>query len=226
MKTIKKILFLLLCFPIYLFGQHNYQEPEDFDLGMEVFDVYFSVFDYSYFPSLSPIGWSKDGCFAFREGIAGEFSSNDAVSVYSMITDNNLATLWLAGEHYGQDFWIDEHSDTWDEHSDSINQLLYKYKIHDGQFGEFHTSPYISDFKIVLEKEDSFFNLSLESKTPDTSLIIVEKEFEEDIFFVGYFLSPFENRIAIVLIEAGIAEGEDRFWGLRIYGKKIPEIGK
>jgi len=222
MKTTKKKLFLLLCFPISLFGQHNYQEPEDFNLGMEVFDVYFSVFDYSYFPSFSPIGWSKDGCFAFREGIAGEFSSNDAVSVYSMITDNNIATL-LLDEKLGRLDGGYEQNDNWDEHSDSINQLLYKYKIHDGKFGEFNTSPYIDEYKIVLGKKNSSFNLSLESKTPDTSLIIVEKEFEEDIFFVGYFLSPFENRIAIVLIEAGIAEGEDRFWNLHIYGKKIPE---
>ena len=219
MKTIKKILFLLLCFPIYLFGQHNYQEPKDFDLDMEIFDVYFSVFDYSYFPSFSPIGWSKDGCFAFREAHGGEMCCDDNIQVFNTITDEYLDLVSIASVGAGD-------YSSWAQKKDTINQLLHRYRINDSKIGKFNTSPYINDFKIVLGKENSSFNLSLESKMPDTSLIIVEKEFEEDIFFVGYFLSPFENRIAILLIEAYTEEGEERIWNLHVYGKKIPQIGE
>jgi len=216
-NRIKKILVLLLCCPIYVLGQHTYKEPEVFDIRSEIFDVYFSVFNESYFPSFSPIGWSKDGCFAFREEFQGEMFGYDVVSVYSMITDENIENFYIAEFEDNADY-------TWGQKKYTINQLLHRYKIHDGKFGEFNTYPYISDFKIALEKKDSFFHLLLESKTPDTVLTIVEKEFDgEDIFFIGYFLSPFEDRVAILLIEAGSAEGEVRGWNLHIYGKKIPE---
>ena len=57
----KKLLLILLCFPIIGFGQDYFYPPKEINLDLE--DRFGSVYN---LPEFYPIGWSKDGMFSYK----------------------------------------------------------------------------------------------------------------------------------------------------------------
>ena len=174
-----------------------------------------------------PIGWSRDGNIAFRkftafDGIGGCL---DEIIIQSMITDKILKTVKL-------DEFSPEYSDDWNNHCDleqtwrrerrTVLKYLNRYEIEDNSFGRLNKSKEITsrneNYTIKLSKEIRRryeFNdvnqlqyrlkvyYSGESKTISKDIISAH-----NIDYLGYYKSPFEDRVVIVLQFQDAQEGE------------------
>jgi len=176
-----------------------------------------------------PIGWSRDGKIAFRkytsfDGIGGCL---DEIIVQSMITDKTLKTIKL-------DEFSPEYSDDWDNHCDldktwrnerrTVLKYLNRYEIEDNSFGIINTSDRIRtddrEFRIKLSQsllEEYSDETGRENKTKyklkvyfdgDSKTISNEMISAHNVDYLGFYTSPFEDRVVIVLQYQDISYGE------------------
>ena len=166
-----------------------------------------------------PIGWSRDGNIAFRQfksfdGIGGCL---DEIIIQSMITDKTIKSIKL-DEASGEDDNIDwnQHCNleqTWRRERRTIVKYLNRYEIEDNSIGQIIKSKEIitnkGEYRIKLsqyterEYENSGYNqtkytlkvyLNGRSKTISKKVISAH-----NIDYLGYYKSPFEDRVVIVL---------------------------
>ena len=202
------------------FKQHNsYTNPNN-QIGYE---FYWNGSSYY------PIGWSRDGNIALRkftsfDGIGGCL---DEIVIQSMITDKILKTIKL-------DEFNPEESEDWDNHCDldrtwnrerrTVLKYLNRYEIEDHSFGIINTSDRIktSDggFRIKLSQsllEEFSDETGRENRTKyklkvyldgDSKTISSEVISAHNVDYLGYYKSPFENRVVIVLQYQDSSYGE------------------
>ena len=179
--------------------------------------------EYEYFWNGSdyyPIGWSRDGKIAFRkftvfDGIGGCL---DEIVIQSMITDKILKNITLDEFNPEESEDGDNHCDlerTWNRERSTVLKYLNNYEIEDNSFGIINASDRIrtndGEFRIKLSQslieEFSYetgrgnrtrYTLKVDfkgySKTISSELISAH-----NVDYLGYYKSPFENRIVIVL---------------------------
>jgi hypothetical protein len=183
-------------------------------------------------PIFGPIGWSKDGIFAYQmtycDGGCG--CCTDYIAVESAKTDKEIYEINLLSD----DIEIDESS--WIENQKEIDRVLLKYNIQNTGFGEFYRSNKIGDFEIILKQnitelpepesgwefypEDKinyqvlFGNDHLGYKTVTNGV----RYGSFGLSFEGYFISPFEDRILIVLSSYSLGYESEEDYDLHFYG--------
>ena len=228
----KKGLFLLMCLLI-LFScggdkrnieEDKFEQHENYSVPIKQigYEFYWNGSDYY------PIGWSRDGIIAFRkftsfDGIGGCL---DEVIIQSMITDKIIKVIKL-DEARGDDDNVDwdQHCNleqTWNRENSAILKYLNRYKVEDNSFGELMKSKEIitnfGDFKIKLSQytkriyENDDYNqieytlkVFLHGKSKKISQEII---LAHNIDYLGYYKSPFEDRVMIVLQFQDSQEGE------------------
>lgn len=205
--------------------ENNQKSDGDFFVHHERYSLPLKEIEYEFYWNGSnyyPIGWSRDGNIAFREfrefdGVGG---CQDNLIVQSMVTDKIIKDIQL-------DFWMDDGSvGDWEDHCDweeiwakerrTILKYLNRYEIQDNSFGFMKKSKYITsnnrEYTIklsqdVLETYD-WSNYEGENRTSYKLKVYLDGRPKtiskgtihvHNIDYVGYYKSPFEERIAIIL---------------------------
>ena len=188
--------------------------------------------EYEYFwngPDYYPIGWSRDGKIAFRkftvfDGIGGCL---DEIVIQSMITDKILKNITLDEFNPEESEDGDNHCDlerTWNRERSTVLKYLNNYEIEDNSFGIINASDRIrtndGEFRIKLSQsliEEFSYETGRGNRTRYTlkvdfkgysQTISSELISAHNVDYLGYYKSPFENRIVIVLQFQDASEGE------------------
>jgi hypothetical protein len=188
--------------------------------------------EYEYFWNGSdyyPIGWSRDGKIAFRkftvfDGIGGCL---DEIVIQSMITDKILKNITLDEFNPEESEDGDNHCDlerTWNRERSTVLKYLNNYEIEDNSFGIINASDRIrtndGEFRIKLSQsliEEFSYETGRGNRTRYTlkvdfkgysQTISSELISAHNVDYLGYYKSPFENRIVIVLQFQDASEGE------------------
>ena len=224
----KKIILFLFIIPLTIFGQ-KYQEPDLVNL----IDAEYSGMG-SNFPEFGLIGWSKDGLFAYREIL-----SNGGIGTYA----DNIIICNLKNDEIVESFsfsinneydWVEypPGDSPWEYYQRTINRLLSKYEIIQAYPNKFYTSKYIDTYEIILKDKKSKcegdwgwefeheYRLLVGSSSSGYKK--VGDGFLEcgssSMNFEGYFKSPFENRIIIVLSSYTLGYESEEDWNLHFFG--------
>ena len=204
--------------------EHDHTSNEDFFVSHDRYSVPSRQIEYEFFWNGSnyyPIGWSRDGNIAFREfrefdGIGGCL---DQIHIQSMVTDKVIKTIDI-------DEFDPEISEDWDNHCNldqtwqrerrSILKYLNRYEIQDNSFGFMNKSKQIMSnnrkytIKLsqdLLETYDGYnyegqnrtsykLKVYLDGRSKTISKGIIHAH---NIDYLGYYKSPFEERLVIVL---------------------------
>lgn len=218
LKLVAIILIFSVAFTGCKIGQ-NKKDNVNFD---EIAEEYFFPEEIIYNQSVGdvipdrfyPIGWSKNGNFAYIIEPADEGLGNYmmGVVVISLISDEVIWDWWtepgVDEELYREEIW----KDNYDEFKENLNEygiiqqrdmeLLDDYFVYDKQ-----------DFILRIEVERNDDNaMGIETvalsktylKSPQLGeKLVAEKIYEESMILgqqvVGCFVSPYEERIAIVI---------------------------
>ena len=221
----KKLLLILLCVPLIGFSQ-IFTEPTTLNL-IDEYDPNWSPGNN--LPIFGPIGWSKDGIFAYQmtycAGPCLDCCGN-YISVESAKTDKQIDVIDLNSEENGS---IES---SWNQNQKEIDSLLLKYNIRNTGFGEFYRSNKLENFEIILKQrsnnrcDDPVFGTSINyqvllgnNKVGYKRVTSGEIEcLYTGLNFEGYFISPFEDRILIVLSAATQGYEGEKDYDLYFYG--------
>ena len=223
---------LLLIIPLLSFGQDYFYPPEKMNLSLQ--ERFGSVFNN---PEFYPIGWSDDGLFAYKmiycDGGCG--CCSNSIIIQSAKSDKIIDHFMLPSD---EDEFEGTEEDKWRESTRNINAFLNKYNIENTGLGKLYTSKRVNDFNIILRTNSIQYNTDencyhLENDVVTTYNIqvgnkdlgyktITKKEaeciYESDINYVGYFKSPFENRIIVVIAEEHQGFEAETEYDLYFYG--------
>ena len=224
----KKIILFLFIIPLTIFGQ-KYQEPDLVNL----IDAEYSGMG-SNFPEFGLIGWSKDGLFAYREilsdGWIGTYADN--IIIYNLKNDEIVESFSfsISNEYDGIEY--PPGNSPWEYFQRSINRLLSKYEIIQAYSNKFYTKKYIDKYEIIIKNRTSTCEWEYDDEYEHEYRLLVGnsktgyKKVGDGLLgcgsssmnFEGYFKSPFENRILIVLSSwtRGFEGEED--WFLHFFG--------
>ena len=226
----KKIILFLFIIPLTIFGQ-KYQEPDLVNLINAEYNESMG----SNFPDFGLIGWSKDGLFAYREilsdGGVGTYADN--IIIYNLKNDKIVESFSfsISNEYDGIEY--PPGNSPWEYFQRSINRLLSKYEIIQAYSNKFHTKKHIDKYEIVIKNRTSICeDLEYGNEYEHEYRLLVGNSKtgykkvgnglldcgSSSMNFEGYFKSPFENRIIIVLSSYNLGfEGEED-WGLHFFG--------
>ena len=218
----RRLVFILFLFftPLVIISQ-DYNQPNN----IEVVDAEYDYGSGTNFPEFRPIGWSKNGYFVYQiilsEGGFGVYENS--INIISAKTDQILASISLIDEetHDGSG-----NENGWLENKKEINRMLSEYKIDDRREIEFYSKNTIEDFSVSLKKiyavcDDAEYG----EKNVDFEIVVRNKNFGKKIVssgslecmwsvnIEGYIISPFEDRILIILssLYRGF-EGEEDYY--------------
>jgi hypothetical protein len=225
----KKLLLLLLCVPLISLSQ-NFTEPKKIDLIQIEIDEYGHGTN---LPIFAPIGWSKDGLFAYQMTYCngGCGCCTDYISVESAKTDKRIDKINLPSEI---NEWV---GPSWHEGQREIDRVLLKYNILNTGFGDFYRLNFIGDFEIIFKNDifecdepDDGWEYSEQNENHYILLLgndnlgfkKVARGIEDcgsfGLSFEGYFISPFEDRILIVLSSYSLGFEAEEDYDLHFYG--------
>jgi hypothetical protein len=176
-----------------------------------------------------PIGWSRDGKIAFRQftSLEGSGGCLDEIIIQSTISDKILKTIKLDEFNPDESEDWDNHCDldqTWNRERRIISKYLNRYEIEDNSFGLINTSTKIrtsdGEFKIKLSQnllEEFSDETGRENSTKyklkvyfdgDSKTISNDRITAHNVDYLGYYKSPFDNRVIIVLQYQDSSYGE------------------
>ena len=195
----KKLLLILLCLPMmFSCGIENNKNLEIPDFGFEHADSQMGLSYYVHYYKPKLIGWSENGKIAYsytQEHTEDGYELGEQIVIQSMITDEKIVSIWI--------------SDSDGDSEEKIELLLSQHNIDGKGLGNLHKTAYVDEFKIVFDKEE----LLIQGGEIEDWMChkIISSNLEGNIYFSGYFKSPYENRIAIGLIHYYTFEEEDYF---------------
>ena len=213
----KKLLLILLCVPLITISQ-DYKT-------LEVIDAEYNTSMGTNFPDFSPIGWSKNGEFAYQIIIhqGGIGLVENSIYVISTKTDQVLDSINLI-DWENWDGSINPHTK-----GKEINRILSKYNIDDNKEIEFYSKNTIEDFSIFLDEKytttqdycgcsecsDVEYKIIVDNKILGDKMVTYGSEhcLNVGLGIEGYIISPFEERILIILSGShnGFESEEDYF---------------
>jgi len=107
----------------------------------------------TYFPNFGPIGWSKDGIFAYQMiycsggcGCCGNY-----IYVKSAKTDEHIENIDLGS--YRE--WDEVGELDWTQNQREIDRVLLKYNIRNTGFGKFYRNNKVDNFEIILKQRSN-----------------------------------------------------------------------
>ena len=216
----KKIIILLLIIPSSLFCQINDNLSSVYLEIKETTDGWLDVF-----PNLIPIGWSDDGKFAYKITMCDDMCGccTDGVSIINTITDKQVQYLDF-GEGGGQFGEISKNDSIME-----VRKTLKRNNIIIGSSGKFIKSNKINNYNIILNQEriksNSEWGYGIEYnlivgnydgyKTVSKGII---EDNEIDLQYLGYFKSPFENRIIILFSSCYRGIEQTDYYSLKFVG--------
>ena len=209
---------------------------------------YYSEIDYDYYWNgldYNVIGWSNDGLFAYVESehTDGLWSCSIEIVILDLKTDKLVDSILIgAGSEEDPGFTGDECDleYIWKNEYRSINSFLKKYNIKDGTIRKIILDDKINTFDS--ERERSFKinlttnliqkwswngdcdepeknQLNLKVTHNNKSKVVSREVVNGSVSVKGYFLSPFEDRVCIVLYYQKDVCGEySHTSGLYFYG--------
>ena len=209
---------------------------------------YYSAIDYDYYWNgldYNVIGWSNDGLFAYVESEHGDglWWCSIEIVILDLKTDKLVDSISIGGgSEEDPDFTGDECDleYIWKNEYRSINSFLKKYNIKDGTIREIILDDKINtidsereqSYKIKLttdliqkwswngdcgEPEKNQLNLKVIYN--NKSKVVSRQVVNGRVSIKGYFLSPFEDRVCIVLFYEEDGCGEySHTSGLYFYG--------
>ena len=224
----KKIILFLFIIPLTIFGQ-KYQEPDLVNL----INAEYNETSGSNFPEFGLIGWSKDGLFAYREilsdGGVGTFADN--IIIYNLKNDEIVESFSFSiSNEYD---WIEypPGDSPWEYYQRSINRLLSKYEIIQANSNKFYTNKYIDKYEIILKNKKSECDGDYWEYEHEYRLLVGSNNNgykkvgggllecgSSSMNFEGYFKSPFENRIVIVLSSLRLGYESEEDWNIHFFG--------
>jgi len=163
---------------------------------------------------LYPIGWSKDGNFAFVTELADEGLGNYMAGMVIMnMVSNEVLWDWYTDPVVDEDLYRE---DIWQKHYDEFKKKLNKYGIIQSRKLQITNSYFTYDdqeFVIKLETvknidKDMNVKIVSESKLHIKSPLlgqkqISEKKYEASMilgqYISGCIISPYESRVAIIV---------------------------
>lgn len=245
-KMKNKKLFVLILVLVFAFGcktgQNNNGENLDTDI---VEEEYFFPEELTYNQSVSevlvdkfyPIGWSKDGNFAYILEPADEGLGNYmfGVVIINLVSDEVIWDWYtdpiVDEELYREDVWKKHY----DEFKEALNEngitQVRKIKLEDTYF-----TYNKKDFVVRLENEtekDPDINIELISgskiyiKSPDLGeKLVAEEKYESSMILgqqiSGCLISPFEDRVVVILkTERWGYEGPPNVVEFEVYGANL-----
>ena len=213
----KKLLLILFFLPSMVLSQGVFNFPDLYNLNIDRFDTEENWG--SNYNDFYPIGWSVDGKIAYLTII--EYQSGIGGFVCQFIIKNmkNDKVIDSIDFDFSDASFIKKN---WHNDSLSIHYLLNKHKIQNDGFGKFNFSSSTKSFKIIFAKGNNKYKLST-FLYPDSINLIADLDYGDwdKLYYGGYFESPFEDRIAILIVRRRDGfEGEHDF-GIEFYGKKL-----
>ena len=205
--------------------QNKFKEHNRYSIPNNQIEYEFYMNGSNYYP----IGWSRDGKIAFRQftsfdGIGGCL---DEIIIQSTISDKILKTIKLDEFNPDESEDWDNHCNldqTWNRERGTISKYLNRYEIEDNSFGLINTSTKIrtsdGEFKIKLSQnllEEFSDETGRENSTKyklkvyfdgDSKTISNDRITAHNVDYLGYYKSPFENRVIIVLQYQDSSYGE------------------
>jgi len=226
----KKLLLLLLCIPLISLSQ-IFTEPSTLNLIDVEIDEYGG--HGTNLPIFAPIGWSNDGVFAYQrvkcDGGCG--CCTNYISIASAKTDKEIGKINLLSGDWDPD------ESSWNENQKEIDRVLSKYNIQNTGFGEFYRSYRIDNFEIIFSKNiivcaESDYNGEYGEEYVNHYRLLIGNDNigykkvtsgTQDcgsfgLSFEGYFISPFEDRILIVLSSYSLGYEAEEDYDLHFYG--------
>jgi len=189
---------------------------------------YYSEIDYDYYWNgldYNVIGWSNDGLFAYVESEHGDglWWCSIEIVILDLKTDKLVDSIFIGGGSEEDPGFTGDECDLeyiWKNEYRSINSFLKKYNIKDGTIrkiildDKINTVDYEREksFKIKLttdliqkwswngncdEPEKNQLNLKVIHN--NKSKVVSREVVNGSVIVKGYFLSPFEDRVCIVL---------------------------
>jgi len=222
----KKIILFLFIIPLTILGQ-KYQQPDLVNL----IDAEYSEMG-SNFPEFGLIGWSKDGLFAYREILSdgGIGTYVDNIIIHNLKNDEIVESFSfsISDEHDGIEY--PPGNSPWEYFQRSINRLLSKYEIIQAYSNKFYTEKYIDKYEIIIKNRTSTCEWEYEYEHEYRLLVGNSKTGYKKVGdgllgcgsssmkFEGYFKSPFENRIIIILSSYTLGYESEEDWKLHFFG--------
>ncbi|MCP4439237.1 MAG: hypothetical protein GY810_09880 [Aureispira sp.] len=237
----KIFIILTALFVSNLGNAQKYSFPKEVNFYGDLQADNFEGSNFGLHDSFFPIGWSSDGKFAYIKETANEAGMYFiGLYIQNVITDKIIAKKVYPIEEDGAD---DIQSlGIWEKHYSTFERLLSKHNIsskHSPQLIKKKTFE-IADIKYAVKLESkrdkldgmNYFGaithakIYLTSKKLGTKRVYSYKEIELpnmlDINIVGYFKSPWENRIIIVSEEVGRGyEGPPHVHGFILTGAHL-----
>ena len=198
--------------PLFGLGQlkdsKSKKSLQKIDFGFELADSKKRLSSYVDYLEPKLIGWSKEGNIAYSYDYPidpGFTELEEMIVIKSMITNEVIASYYIHHSDYNR--------------NDKTRKFLETYKIDNSGLGELNKSPYVDNLKIVFGDE----LLSVQGKFVSNfywcqkNILLETYSYSEDIYFSGYFKSPYDNIIAIALVNFYRIEEEDYF-SVNFYG--------
>jgi len=248
----KCILFLFFCSNIYVscntYKNNNIQFSPEINLFRYIYDRrdndFFPWHGIYYFPVIKILGWSEDGKIAYliierhslRTPLFVRFIIFDFVDnkiILQNITETTLYEIHSMHELFEYSYNLNNIDNILLEYNIKnihveynqmpihFNNKIYSIKVEKITNDEIFMKYDDTEYKIVL-------NYSIIVETDGKEKIVLSKNFEysdhiEEIYVCGYFISPFENRVLIIVAEKDYT-GHERelryvFIGLHLYSK-------
>lgn len=218
----RKILYLSIIFVIVFSGCKTKQKNKD-KINVEEFkEEYFFPEEVPYYQSITeaipdkfyPIGWSKDGNFAYLIEPADEALGNYMVGLVIMNTiSNEVLWDWYSKPDVEQDMYREE---IWNKEYKNFKEQLNKYKIiqqRNIKLSDAYFNYKGKDYVVWLEKEmvkdpdlgnDMVGGSTLYIKSPQLGQKeIIHKKYENSMILnqkiAGCIISPYEDRIVVIV---------------------------
>ena len=209
---------------------------------------YYSSIDYDYYWNgldYNVIGWSNDGLFAYVESEHGDglWWCSIEIVILDLKTDKLVDSIFIGGGSEEDPGFTGDECDLeyiWKNEYRSINSFLKKYNIKDGTIRKIILDDKINTFGSEREKsfkinlttnliqkwnwngdcdEPEKNQLNLKVIHNNKSKVVSREVVNGSVSVKGYFLSPFEDRVCIVLYYQKDGCGEySHTSGLYFYG--------
>ena len=241
----QKFFYFIAVFLLILSGCKTNEKNKD-NIDVEEFSQdYFFPEEMAYYSNITeslpdkfyPIGWSKDGNFAYIIEPADEALGNYMMGLVIMSTiSNEVLWDWYTQPEVTEDLYREE---VWQKNYKKIKEQLNKYKIiqrRDMKLVEPYFNYKDKDYVVWLETKkikdhdmgvELVGSSTLYIKSPDLGQKkIIEKKYEDSMILnqqiSGCIISPYEDRIAVVVKSERMGyEGPPNILEFQIFGTNL-----
>lgn len=193
-----------------------------------------SLWSLDYYDTIIPLGFSKDGNFTYLRFKNGDAISFWSLNVKSLVTDELL--YYNDWDSNGYRYDQSDFNTVLSEEADLISSIFLKYSIEGSISLNISTFPLLnknSEFNVSLLREEGEIDEYLQTMglkkskvkvvvTKDSGEKIIgsfEEHMESTVF--GYIKSPYEERIAVLILRPSIGFEGSKAHTYLIFGSSL-----